>query len=52
VGGGEAGLDAAANALYQTARGGQGANVNQDVFPVIRELTALLGRCGIAPEAA
>jgi phenylpropionate dioxygenase-like ring-hydroxylating dioxygenase large terminal subunit len=33
----------------QAAHDRQGANLNQEVFPVIRELTALLGRCGIPP---
>ncbi|OYV52733.1 MAG: ferredoxin [Acidocella sp. 20-58-15] len=30
----------------QAAHDAQGANLNQEVFPVIRELTGLLGRCG------
>jgi phenylpropionate dioxygenase-like ring-hydroxylating dioxygenase large terminal subunit len=32
----------------QAAHDRQGTNLNQEVFPVIRELTALLGRCGVA----
>jgi phenylpropionate dioxygenase-like ring-hydroxylating dioxygenase large terminal subunit len=34
----------------QAAHDRQGANWNQEVFPVIRELTGLLGRCGLPPE--
>ena len=34
----------------QAAHDAQGANWNQEVFPVIRELTGLLGRCGLPPE--
>ena len=30
----------------QAAHDAQGVNLNQEVFPVIRELTGLLGRCG------
>lgn len=33
----------------QAAHDAQGANWNQEVFPVIRELTGLLGRCGLPP---
>jgi phenylpropionate dioxygenase-like ring-hydroxylating dioxygenase large terminal subunit len=33
----------------QAAHDAQGANWNQEVFPVIRELTALLGRRGLPP---
>jgi phenylpropionate dioxygenase-like ring-hydroxylating dioxygenase large terminal subunit len=31
----------------QAAHDAQGTNLNQEVFPVIRELTGLLGRCGV-----
>ncbi|HUW80826.1 MAG TPA: aromatic ring-hydroxylating dioxygenase subunit alpha, partial [Acidocella sp.] len=36
----------------QAAHDAQGANWNQEVFPVIRELTGLLGSCGLPPEPA
>jgi len=35
----------------QAAHDAQNGNWNQEVFPVIRELTGLLGRCGVAPGA-
>jgi phenylpropionate dioxygenase-like ring-hydroxylating dioxygenase large terminal subunit len=34
----------------QAAHDAQNGNWNQEVFPVIRELGGLLGRCGIQPE--
>jgi phenylpropionate dioxygenase-like ring-hydroxylating dioxygenase large terminal subunit len=34
----------------QAAHDLQGENLNQEVFPVIRELTGLLGACGLPPE--
>ena len=33
----------------QAAHDAQGGNWNQEVFPVIRELTGLLGACGLPP---
>jgi hypothetical protein len=33
----------------QRAHDAQGENLNQEVFPVIRELSALLASCGVAP---
>ena len=36
----------------QAAHDAQDGNWNQEVFPVIRELTALLARCGLPPEDA
>ncbi len=36
----------------QRAHDAQGSNWNQEVFPVIRELTSLLATCGVAPAAA
>jgi phenylpropionate dioxygenase-like ring-hydroxylating dioxygenase large terminal subunit len=35
----------------QKAHDAQGADWNQEVFPAIRELRALLGRCGLAEQA-
>jgi renierapurpurin 18,18'-hydroxylase len=34
----------------QAAHDAQNGNWNQEVFPVIRDLTALLGTCGLPPE--
>ncbi len=34
----------------QAAHDAQNGNWNQEVFPVIRELTGLLGRCGLPPD--
>ncbi len=38
--------------MEQAAHDAQGSDWNQEVFPVIRELTSLLATCGVARQPA